>query len=73
VIAKDKQLHFIAGLAIALVAGSLVAPLAGLIAAVIVGAAKEIRDMMGYGTPEWLDFLYTVAGGLLGYSLSLYL
>jgi len=73
VIAKDKQLHFIAGLAIALVAGSIVTPLAGLIVATAIGAAKEIRDMMGYGTPETKDFLYTVAGGLLGYSLSLYL
>ncbi len=25
----------------------------------ILGCAKEIRDWMGYGTPEWKDFIYT--------------
>jgi hypothetical protein len=37
---------------------------AGLGAAVCGGAAKELLDMTGVGSPEWLDLLATAAGGL---------
>jgi hypothetical protein len=37
---------------------------AGLGAAVGAGAAKELLDMTGCGSPEWADLLATVAGGL---------
>lgn len=30
----------------------------------VVGALKEARDRMGYGTPDFMDFVWTIAGGL---------
>ena len=31
-----------------------------------VGAAKELWDRKGHGTPDWLDFIATLLGGALG-------
>lgn len=72
--AKDKWLHFLAGMSIAPAVGVLWGALAGLAAAFIIGAAKElIWDLLlKKGTPEWWDFIATVAGGLIG-SLLIYL
>ena len=62
---RDKQLHFIAGFLVALVAGSLCSSLwVALLAAVVVGAAKEGYDALGYGTVDLWDFIWTVLGGL---------
>ena len=63
---NDKALHFIAGLVIAIVLGFVFNPLVGFLLAVSAGAAKELWDMMGYGTPELTDFVATAAGGALG-------
>jgi hypothetical protein len=65
---KDKKLHILAGLALALSAGLLFCPLVGLAVAVIIGAAKEIiwDWLLKKGTPELLDFVATVAGGTFG-------
>jgi len=41
--------------------------------AVVAGAAKELADAAGMGTPEWEDFMYTVYGGLAGSLLCLVL
>lgn len=41
--------------------------------AVAAGAAKELADAAGMGTPEWEDFVYTVYGGLAGALLCLVL
>jgi hypothetical protein len=70
-IGRDKIKHFFAGLAIAIVAGLLFYPLVGLLAAAAVGALKElIRDrLLKKGTPELMDFIATVAGGVVGYAL----
>ena len=67
-IAKDKKLHLLAGLALSLVAGLLFCPLIGLAAAAVIGAFKEIvwDWLLEKGTPEFLDFVATVAGGVLG-------
>jgi uncharacterized membrane protein len=67
-IAKDKKLHLLAGLALSLLAGLLFCPLIGLAIAAVVGALKEtIWDwLLKKGTPELLDFVATVAGGVLG-------
>ncbi len=66
--AKDKRLHFIAGMALSLVAGLLFCPLTGFITAAAVGALKEIiwDWLLKKGTPEFLDFVATVLGGVLG-------
>ena len=65
---KDKKLHILAGLALSLVAGLLICPLIGLAAAAVVGALKEIiwDWLLKKGTPELLDFVATVLGGVLG-------
>jgi uncharacterized membrane protein len=70
-IGRDKIKHFFAGLAIAIVAGLLFCPRIGLAIAAVVGALKEsIWDwLLKKGTPELLDFVATVAGGVIGYVL----
>ena len=67
-IAKDKKLHLLAGLALSILAGLLICPLIGLAAAAVVGALKEIvwDWLLKKGTPELLDFVATMAGGVLG-------
>ncbi len=40
---------------------------ASLVLSIMAGLFKEIYDLMGYGTPDLKDFLYTVLGGLSGY------
>lgn len=65
-IARDKQLHFIAGFALALVCGALFGPLIGLGAAVVFGVGKELYDLTGRGTPEMADLWFTIAGGAVG-------
>lgn len=68
---KDKKLHIYAGLALSLVAGLLFTPLWGLIIASVIGALKEIvwDWLLKKGTPECMDFVATVAGGLTGSGL----
>ena len=70
-IAKDKKLHLLAGLALSILAGLFVYPLIGLATAAVVGALKEIiwDWLLKKGTPELLDFVATVAGGVIGYTL----
>ena len=65
---KDKQKHLFAGLALSLLVGLLCNPFWGLTTAIVVGAAKEITWdwLLKKGTPELLDFVATVAGGVLG-------
>jgi uncharacterized protein YfiM (DUF2279 family) len=65
--AQDKQLHFAAGMLVALFVGVVTTPYVGLLAAAIIGAAKEAYDYKtGLGTAEWLDFVATVVGGSVG-------
>ena len=65
---KDKKLHILTGLAFAIIAGLLFCPRIGLAAAAVVGALKEIvwDWLLKKGTPELLDFVATVAGGVIG-------
>ena len=69
--AYDKKLHLLAGLALSILAGLLFCPLIGLVAAAVVGALKEIiwDWLLKKGTPEFMDFVATVAGGAIGYTL----
>ena len=65
---QDKKKHVYAGLALSLLMGILLCPLVGLATAAVVGALKEIiwDWLLKKGTPEFLDFVATVAGGALG-------
>jgi hypothetical protein len=67
----DKRKHAYAGLALAIIAGLLFCPLVGLVTAAAVGALKEIiwDWWLKKGTPEFMDFVATVAGGVVGYAL----
>ncbi len=65
---KDKAMHFCAGLALSILAGLFAYPMFGLLIAAAVGALKEIvwDWLLKKGTPELLDFVATVLGGVLG-------
>ena len=67
----DKRKHAYAGLALAIIAGLLFCPLIGLATAAVIGALKEIiwDWLLKKGTPEFMDFVATVAGGVVGYAL----
>ena len=54
-----------------LLAGLSLCPIVGLVTAAVVGALKEIiwDWLLKKGTPELLDFVATVAGGVIGYTL----
>jgi hypothetical protein len=59
----DKQAHLLAGAAIASTVTLYVGvATAGFAAAVLAAALKELWDRAGNGTPDLLDFLFTVAG-----------
>jgi hypothetical protein len=65
-LAKDKQLHVLAGFLTAMVFQGLTGSLwVALLASGVVGAAKEAYDSLGYGTVDLWDFVATVVGGLL--------
>jgi len=68
---QDKKKHVYAGLALSILVGLLFCPLTGLVTAAVVGALKEIvwDWLLKKGTPELLDFVATVAGGVIGYTL----
>ena len=63
----DKQSHFLVGLGIVLIFGIL-NPVCAMLLCIGVVAAKElVWDLaVENGTPEWMDFGATVAGGLIG-------
>lgn len=60
--ALDKQAHFFAGAAIAATVALYTAPLYGLAIGIAAGAAKELYDRTGRGTPDFKDFLATALG-----------
>ena len=71
-IPKDKWLHAIGGLIIAS-AVTLVLPdqvlgtsdeIVALLVTMLIGAAKEYRDSLGFGNTEFADFFATVAGAI---------
>tara|TARA_R110000868_G_scaffold112176_5_gene302320 strand:+ start:10751 stop:11005 length:255 start_codon:yes stop_codon:yes gene_type:complete len=65
---QDKANHFIYGLAIFIAFGFAFGAVAGLVAAALIGAAKEVYDKVsGKGCPDALDFVATAAGGVAGY------
>jgi len=58
----DQQAHFFAGAAIAASVALYLDPLYGLAAGILAGAAKELRDRAGFGTPDFKDFIATAIG-----------
>jgi hypothetical protein len=67
----DLQAHFWAGLAICLAASLFLGSIVGLTVAIIAGIAKELYDMTGRGTPDVMDAVATIVGGLVGFMLIL--
>lgn len=60
----DKDMHFIAGLMIYLLAS--LSPINPFLAVIISGAAKEAWDhFSGLGTVDIMDFAWTCIGGLV--------
>lgn len=66
-IPADKGGHFIAGAIIALIFGLFFWPLIGLAVACLAAVGKEIHDSTGRGNVEFLDFIATALGGVLGW------
>jgi len=58
----DKQLHFYSGGMLAALAWPFGVVLALLIV-VVAAIGKEVRDSMGYGTPDAWDAVATILGG----------
>lgn len=58
----DKQAHFFAGAAIAAIIALYLDPTLGFAAGILAGLTKELLDRMGYGTPDFKDFIATALG-----------
>lgn len=81
-ISSDKLLHFIAGVIISQLVCAIYAAIShpsyggcliGFLVALAVGIAKEFYDEFHKETetPEFMDFIYTCAGGLVSSLISL--
>jgi len=70
---KDKANHFIYGVVIAAIFGSITEPLIGLAFCIWMGLLKEILDRLDDKPtkPSFVDFLATLLGGLVYYSIIL--
>lgn len=70
-IPQDKRKHFAAGFGIAVIASLFVGYLIAAVLAILAAAGKEIHDKAtGKGTPEFLDFVATVAGAMAAIAAS---
>lgn len=66
-IPQDKANHFIAGVLLFAVGHFISVPV-GIFLAVAYAVGKEMWDYAsGKGTPEIMDAVYTIAGGMVGY------
>lgn len=64
-LSQSHRLHHLVG-------GFAVGFLCGIVAAVSVAAALEFKDKQWGGKPDWIDFVLTVLGGLVGGMLRLF-
>jgi len=65
---QDKANHALYGLAIFIAFGFAFGAIAGLVAATLIGAAKEVYDRVSKkGCPDVFDLVATAAGGVAGY------
>lgn len=61
----DKANHFIAGTLIYVLSAIIFSPILAMIPVIIAGLGKEMYDYITKkGTPDVIDFLYTVLGAL---------
>jgi hypothetical protein len=61
----DKANHFIVGTIIYVLSAFILSPLFAMIPVIIIGLSKEIYDYITKkGTPDIIDFLFTVLGAL---------
>lgn len=67
----DKRKHFIVGMLISLVIGSLLGWWCGFLAAIIAGVVKEWWDSKGHGAVEAMDVVFTVMGATSAIPLSI--
>ncbi|PHR94170.1 MAG: hypothetical protein COA69_00805 [Robiginitomaculum sp.] len=72
-IGPDKIQHFVVGVIITVVVGMWLRPYHGFTLTAAVAGAKEVYDIRGSGTPDWLDFLATMLGAVVGYAAVLLL
>lgn len=72
-IGTDKLLHFICGTYIYLIASVLLTPMLSMMLVIIGGFAKEFiwDKWLNKGTFEWMDIIYTIAGGVMAMILLL--
>ena len=70
---KDKLMHFIAGTYIYLIASVLLSPMLSIMLVILAGFLKEFvwDKRLDRGSFEWMDIIYTVAGGVMAMVLSL--
>jgi hypothetical protein len=66
-IEKDKLQHFMAGFSISIMGGLLINIWFGLLLGILGGLGKEIYDSFGYGCVDFLDFVFTVIGSIVGF------
>lgn len=65
----DKLLNFLGGIVLCLAVSLFLPPVIGLAVAITAAIAKEAYDSLGFGTPDVMDAVATVAGGLVGFLL----
>jgi hypothetical protein len=63
----DKALHFIAGMLVVVVVATIFPCVANwaVVAAIVAGVGKEIRDEIAYRGFDWKDLMATIVGGLI--------
>ena len=69
---KDKILHIIAGALIYIIVMLITkSVLVSFLSVSIIGGLKEYRDSLGYGCVEFMDFVATIIGGIIGFIIML--
>ena len=63
----DKQAHFYSGMTLAFTVGLFNEPIWGFLAAMVVGILKEAWDMSNRGTPDALDMMAPLGGGIAAF------
>ena len=63
-IARDKILHISAGANVTFVFGLIFSPLYGILAGILAGVIKEGLDALGFGVPDFYDFIATTIGAV---------
>lgn len=62
----DKQMHLIVGYFLGILVSSIFGFEMWIIVTLVIAAGKEMYDLLEHGHSDYLDFIYTVAGSVLG-------